>query len=67
MDMEKLSIRTDDLVTCNGAAKLLGVSRPTVYNMIERYQLHPVMIGRNRYLMASEVANLKRNREKGNS
>ena len=59
MNMERLSIRTDDLVTCNKAAEILGVSRPTVYNMIERYQLHPVLIGRNRYLLRAEVERLK--------
>jgi len=60
MDMTELSIKTDDLVTCNGAAVILGVSRPTVYNMIERHQLHPVMIGRNRYLLRTEVLSLKK-------
>ena len=59
MDMEQLSIRTDDLVTCSKAAKMLGVSRPTVYNMIGRHQLHPVVIGRNRYLLRAEVEALK--------
>jgi len=59
MDMEQLSIRTDDLVTCEGAAKLLGVSRPTVYNLIERHQLHPVVISKNRYLLVTEVEALK--------
>ncbi len=60
MDMADLSIQTNDLVTFSEAAEILGVSRPTVYNMIERYQLHPVMIGRNRYLLRTEVENLKK-------
>ncbi len=55
MDMARLSLNTNDLVTCNEAAKIIGVSRPTIYNMIERFQLHPVMIGRNRYLLRTEV------------
>jgi excisionase family DNA binding protein len=59
MDMTELTIKTDDLLTCNQAARILGVSRPTVYNMIERYQLHPVLIGRNRYLLRGEIEGLK--------
>lgn len=55
MDMARLSLNTNDLVTCNEAAKIIGVSRPTIYNMILRFRLHPVMIGRNRYLLRSEV------------
>jgi len=63
MDMERLSIRTNDLVTCNGAAKILGVSRPTIYHMIERHQLHSIMIGRNRYLLRAELESLKARRK----
>jgi len=50
-----LTIRTEDLITCEQAANLLGVSRPTVYNLIIRHNLHPVMIARNRYLLKTEV------------
>ena len=55
MDMSELTINTSDLLTLSEAAEILKVSRPTVYNLIEKYQLHPVLIGRNRYLLRSEV------------
>lgn len=57
--MLDLTISTHDLVTLSEAAKMLGVSRPTVYNFIAKYQLHPIVIGRNRYLLRSEVERLK--------
>ena len=55
MDMGELTIKTNDLVTFTEAAKMLSVSRPTVYNMVVKEQLHPVSIGRNRYLLRTEV------------
>lgn len=58
MDMNDLTIKTDDLVTFAEAAKLLQVSRPTVYNLVTKEQLHPVLIGRNRYLLRSEIKGL---------
>ncbi len=58
MDMTELTIQTNDLVTFTEAAKLLGVSRPTVYNLVSKEQLHPVIIGRNRYLLRTEIEGL---------
>jgi excisionase family DNA binding protein len=58
--MMKLTIHTDDLMTLSDAAEYLGVSRPTIYNMIERLTLHPVLIGRNRYLLRTEVEGIKK-------
>jgi len=58
MDMIRLTINTNDLVTFAEAAKILGVSRPTVYNLVIREQLHPVAIGSNRYLSRNEVESL---------
>ena len=58
MDMNDLTIKTADLVTFAEAAKLLQVSRPTVYNLVTKEQLHPVLIGRNRYLLRSEIKGL---------
>ena len=59
MDMEELTIKTEDLMNMRDAAKSLGISRPTLYNRIKQNQLHPVLIGRNRYLLRSEVMALK--------
>ena len=58
MDMADLTIKTEDLMTMRNAAKFLGVSRPTLYNRIRQNQLHPVLIGRNRYLLRAEVERL---------
>ena len=57
--MEELTIRTPDLVTFSEAAKILGVSRPTIYNLIEKQKLHIVAFGRNRYLLRAEIERLK--------
>ncbi len=54
-----LTIRTDNLITTEEAAEILGVSRPTVYNYIIRYNLHPLVLSRNRYLFRSEIESLK--------
>lgn len=51
----ELTIRTPDLLTFTEAAEILGVSRPTVYNLIKKQRLHIVAFGRNRYLMRAEV------------
>lgn len=58
MDMSELTIKTNDLVTFTEAAQLLRVSRPTIYNMVVKEQLHPVIIGRNRYLLRTEIEGL---------
>ncbi len=48
-------MQTTDLLTFSEAARILGVSRPTVYNLIRTKDLHPVAIGRNRYILRTEV------------
>lgn len=58
MGMEELTIKTNDLVTFTEAAKILSISRPTLYNLVLKAQLHPILIGRNRYLLRSEVEGL---------
>ena len=57
--MEEITIRTPDLVTFTEAAKLLNVSRPTIYNLIEKQKLHVVAFGHNRYLLRAEIERLK--------
>jgi len=57
--MAEFTISTSDLLTFAEAAILLGVSRPTIYNMVAKLELHPLTIGKNRYLMRLEVERLK--------
>ncbi|MBA7706539.1 hypothetical protein ES703_115393 [subsurface metagenome] len=57
--MEEITLEVSNLLTFTKAAGMLGVSRPTVYNLVNRQQLHPVTIGRNRYLLHHEVERLK--------
>ncbi|MBU1067635.1 helix-turn-helix domain-containing protein [Patescibacteria group bacterium] len=57
--MTEFTISTPDLVTFAEAAKILGVSRPTIYSMVAKLELHPLAIGKNRYLMHLEVERLK--------
>ena len=59
MEMSKITLNSDELITFSEAAKLLGVSRPTIYNLVKREALHPVLIGRNRYLLRAEIERLK--------
>ena len=57
--MDELTIKTGDLFTFSESAKILGVSRPTLYNLVVRKDLHPVLIGNNRYLLRTEVEKLR--------
>ena len=52
-----ITIKTKDLLTFTEAAFILKVSRPTLYSWIKKQRLHPVLIGRNRYLLREEVEN----------
>lgn len=58
-----LSIETNSLITFAEAAKILGVSRPTIYNKVRRDHLHPVKVGSNQYLLRAEVETLKAKKE----
>ncbi|MBA7592513.1 hypothetical protein ES708_34700 [subsurface metagenome] len=58
--MEEITLEVSNLLTFTKAAEMLGVSRPTIYNLVNRQELHPVAIGRNRYLLRHEVERLKR-------
>jgi excisionase family DNA binding protein len=44
------------------AARLLHVSRQTIYAMIDRGELHPLEIAERRYLLREEVEGLKNQR-----
>jgi len=58
----EVTIRTEDLINYSDAAKTLGVSRVTLYAIIKRGKLHPVAVGRNRFLQKQEVEKLKAER-----
>jgi len=58
----------NNLINFSQAAELLGVSRPTIYAMIERGELHPVQIADRQYLNRDEVEGIKgRNKAYENS
>ena len=57
--MAEIILKSDDLLDFTEAASILGVSRPTIYNLIAKYKLHPVTIGRNRYLLRDELQFIK--------
>ena len=63
--MQELTIRTADLLNFSEAAKLLGVSRPTLYNRIRKRKLHVVEFAHNRYLLRTEVEWLAREEAAG--
>ena len=52
----------EDLISISQAAKLLRVSRPTIYAMLRRGELVPVKISDRQYLVKSDVEELKQRR-----
>lgn len=50
----------NNFVNLSQAAEILGVSRPTIYKMIERGELHPVLIATRQYLKRDEVEEIKK-------
>jgi len=60
--MAELHLTVSNLMSYSEAARHLGVSRQTVYAMIERGELRPFAIAERRYLMTVEVEQLRRDR-----
>jgi len=54
--------RPEDLINITQAAEMLGVSRPTIYELIRRGELTPVEIAGLSYLDRGEVESLKQKR-----
>ena len=61
--MVSLRLEVSNLVSFAEAAKLLGVSRPTVYNLVAEHRLYPIAIGSHRYLLRDEVERLRQARQ----
>ena len=51
-------MQTDDLINFSEAARLLKVTRTTIYAMIQRGELHPFGIADRRYLFKEEIERL---------
>ena len=56
--MSEIKLQLSNLLNYSQAARMLGVTRVTIYAMIERGNLHPVAIADRRYLFKEEVERL---------
>jgi len=61
--MTEITLDVRNLLNFPTTASLLGVSRQTVYDLVEKQKLHPVEIGHNRYFLRNEVETLKKERD----
>ncbi len=61
--MPEIRLQTDDILSYSEAARVLKVTRVTVYAMIERGELHPFSIADRRYLLREEVERLNKKKE----
>jgi len=57
--MAEVKLQIENILTYQQAAKLLQVSRPTVYLLIRRGDLHSLQIAGRHFLMKEEVERLK--------
>ena len=55
-------INPNELLNISEAAGVLGIATKTVYEIIERGELHPIQIADRQYLKESEVLTLKAQR-----
>ena len=60
--MAKITLESQDLLDFTDAAKYLDVSRPTIYSLIDQERLHPISIGKVRYLYLAELGQVKKER-----
>ena len=60
--MSRIHLTVSNLISYSQAAQTLGVSRQTIYAMIDRGELRPFAIGRHRYLFAEEVEKIRESR-----
>lgn len=57
--LSKLSGEEVVLVSCNEAARLLGVTPPTITNMLRQHRLTKVTIGNSTGIRLSEIRGIK--------
>jgi len=62
--MAKITLQTSDLLNYPEAARILNVSRQSIYNFIEQGELFPVIVGRARFLLREDVLRLKAQRDR---
>ena len=56
---ETITLEIPNLVSYGEAAKILGVSRQTIYNWERAGQVHLVKVGKIRFLLRDEVERVK--------
>jgi hypothetical protein len=57
--MAEVTIRTDDLVSVQDAAKALGVPRLKVYRMMDHDKIIAIVFGGIKFIPTSEIERLK--------
>lgn len=57
--MSEIRLQVNNLLNYTEAARLLQVTRVTIYAMIARGELHPLEIADRRYLLKEEVERLQ--------
>ena len=58
--MSEIKLKVSNLLSYPEAAKMLGVSRVTIYAMVKRGELHPFRISNRQYLLKEEIERLKK-------
>ena len=57
--MSEVRLQVSNLLNYSEAARILGVTRVTIYAMVQRGELHPLVIADRRYLVKDEVEGLR--------
>lgn len=58
-----IQLQPPDLLGYDEAARQLHMSRPNIYAMVQRGQLHSIVIGKHRFLLRLEVERLAAQRQ----
>ena len=56
--MSEIRLQVSNLINYSTAARMLDVTRATIYAMINRGKLHPIEIAERRYLLREEIERL---------